>query len=554
MTFLLVFFTSLVTTLFLTPFFISFLKKTKIVDFPGGRKIHKSVIPRMGGLVIFLVVLTMINAFVEDFDSVKLIIISVTILVFIGIIDDVISLNRFIKFVIQNISAIFLVYYLQPLYNSVTIFGITLQNPYDYLFILIFIIGTVNSINFLDGLDGLASGFSLLIFIVLLALAIRKNDTFLILLTVSLLGSILGFLKFNAFPASVFLGDTGALVLGFFLIFISLLTSINYHESNLDLTFPLILLGVPLLDTAKVFVLRIWLKKDPFSPDTKHQHHILQKSIVNYELTVFVIQLFSLAFILLALFYLKDYRTETTILFFLLGGILIGIQPFLLRFRVADIFDKFLISFRKNNLENVFIFIKSLIVASAILMAIIVIVSFSIRTSLSSQELIFLIVAISVLFLVSYFQSKKIDTISDLGIFINFTIFFVVTKLSLPIIDLSTPKINLLEIIHNTSFYVLALLISITMILRWKAFAGKRMLFTGIDLTIIVFMLLTFIVNKVLEFDYNYYLSISFLEAFIFYIWYKIIIDFKKKYSGILTLVSFLLPISLLVTLLIFKL
>jgi hypothetical protein len=92
------------------------------------------------------------------------------------------------------------------------------------------------------------------------------------------------------------------------------------------------------------------------------------------------------------------------------------------------------------------------------------------------------------------------------------------------------------------------------MILRWKAFAGKRMLFTGIDLTIIVFMLLTFIVNKVLEFDYNYYLSISFLEAFIFYIWYKIIIDFKKKYSGILTLVSFLLPISLLVTLLIFKL
>jgi UDP-GlcNAc:undecaprenyl-phosphate GlcNAc-1-phosphate transferase len=554
MTFLLVFFTSLVTTLFLTPFFISFLKKTKIVDFPGGRKIHKSVIPRMGGLVIFLVVLTMINAFVEDFDSVKLIIISVTILVFIGIIDDVINLNRFIKFVIQNISAIFLVYYLQPLYNSVTIFGITLQNPYDYLFILIFIIGTVNSINFLDGLDGLASGFSLLIFIVLLALAIRKNDTFLILLTVSLLGSILGFLKFNAFPASVFLGDTGALVLGFFLIFISLLTSINYHDSNLDLTFPLILLGVPLLDTAKVFVLRIWLKKDPFSPDTKHQHHILQKSIVNYELTVFVIQLFSLAFILLALFYLKDYRTETTILFFLLGGILIGIQPFLLRFRVADIFDKFLISFRKNNLENVFIFIKSLIVASAILMAIIVIVSFSIRTSLSSQELIFLIVAISVLFLVSYFQSKKIDTISDLGIFINFTIFFVVTKLSLPIIDLSTPKINLLEIIHNTSFYVLALLISITMILRWKAFAGKRMLFTGIDLTIIVFMLLTFIVNKVLEFDYNYYLSISFLEAFIFYIWYKIIIDFKKKYSGILTLVSFLLPISLLVTLLIFKL
>ncbi len=553
MTFLLVFFTSLVITLFLTPFFISFLKRTKIVDLPGGRKIHTNVIPRMGGLVIYLVVLTMINAFVQDFESVKLIIISATILVFIGIIDDVINLNRFIKFVVQNISAVFLVYYLQPLYNSVVIFGITLHNPYDYLFILVLIIGTVNSINFLDGLDGLASGYSLLIFIVLLALAIRKNDTFLILLTVSLLGSILGFLKFNAFPARVFLGDTGALVLGFFLIFISLLTSINYHESNLDLTFPLILLGVPLLDTAKVFVLRIMQKKDPFSPDTKHQHHILQKSIDNYELTVFVIQLFSLAFIILALFYLKDYRLETTILFFLLGAILIGIQPFLLKFRIANIFDRFLENFRKNKLDNVFIFIKSFIIASALLMAVIAAVSFSIRTSLSIQELIFLIVAITVLFLISYFQSKKIDSIGDISVFINFTIYSIVTKLSLPLLNIPNKKFDILLIIHNTSFYILAFLISITLILRWKAFSGKRMLFSGIDLTIIVFMLLSFIVNKVLEFDYNYYLSTSLLEAFIFYLWFKIIIDIKREYTAILTLGSFLLTILLLITLLVFK-
>ncbi len=553
MTFLLVFFTSLVITLFLTPFFISFLKRTKIVDLPGGRKIHTSVIPRMGGLVIYLVVLTMINAFVQDFESVKLIIISATILVFIGIVDDVINLNRFIKFVVQNISAIFLVYYLQPLYHSVVIFGITLHNPYDYLFILVLIIGTVNSINFLDGLDGLASGYSLLIFIVLLALAIRKNDTFIILLTVSLLGSILGFLKFNAFPARVFLGDTGALVLGFFLIFISLLTSINYHESNLDLTFPLILLGVPLLDTAKVFVLRILQKKDPFSPDTKHQHHILQKSIDNYEVTVFVIQLFALVFIVLALFYLKDYRIETTILFFLFGAILIGMQPFLLKFRIADFFDRFLKSFRKNKMENVFIFIKSLIIASAILMTVITIASFSIRTSLSNQELVFLIVAITILFLISYFQSKKIDSIGDISVFINFTIYSIVTKLSLPLLNIPNKNFNILEIIHNTSFYILAFLISVTLILRWKAFSGKRMLFTGIDLTIIVFMLLSFIVNKVLEFDYNYYLSTSLLEAFIFYIWFKIIIDIKKEYTAFLTLGSFLLSISLLITLLIFK-
>jgi len=553
MTFLLVFFTSFVTTLFLTPFFISFLKKTKIVDLPGGRKTHKDVIPRMGGLIIFLVVLTMLNAFVDDFDSVKLLIVSVTILVFAGIIDDVISLNRFVKFVIQNTSAVILVYYLQPLYSSVTLFGITFVTPYDYLMLLLFIIGTVNSINFLDGLDGLASGFALLVFSVLLALAIRKNDVFIILLTVSLLGSLLGFLRFNAFPASVFLGDTGALVLGFFLIFISFLTSINYHNSVLDLTFPLILLAVPILDTVKVFFLRIIQKTDPFTADTKHQHHILQKSIVSHEITVFVILIFSLIFILLSMFYLKDFRSESTIVFFVFGSILIGIQPLLLRFKVTDIMDKPLSRFQEIPVENIFTIMKAFMFVSAILLIVISVVSFSFTTSLSLQETIFLAVATLVLFALTLFQSKNIESINHLGVFINFSIFFTVSKLSLPFINTPDLRFDLLEVIHNASFYLLGLLISLTMILRWKAFMGKRILFSGIDLTLIVFMMLTFIVNKILEFDYNYYLSISLLEAFMFYVWYKIVVDIKKKYVNRLIFISFTLPMLLLLTLLIKK-
>jgi len=553
MTFLLVFFTSLVTTLFLTPFFIAFLKKTKIVDLPGGRKIHKDVIPRMGGLIIFLVVLTMINAFVDDFNSIKLVIISATILVFAGIIDDVISLNRFVKFVIQNISAVILVYYLQPLYTSVSLFGITFSNPYDYLILLLFVIGTVNSINFLDGLDGLASGFALLVFSVLLALAIRKNDTFLILLTISLLGSLLGFLRFNAFPASVFLGDTGALILGFFLIFISFLTSIDYHESVLDLTFPLILLAVPILDTVKVFFLRIIQKTDPFTADRKHQHHILQKSIVSHEITVFVLLIFSLFFILLAMFYLKDFRTETTIIFFVFGAMLIGIQPLLLRFKVTDVMEKLLHGLKELHVENIFLIIKAFMFVSAILLVIISVASFSFTTSLNLSETIFLAIATFMLFGLSLFQSKKIESINHLGVFINFSIFFIVSKLSLPFISTSNLNINVLDLIHNVSFYLLVLLISLTMILRWKAFLGKRILFSGIDLTLIVLMMLTFIINKILEFDYNYYLSVSLLEAFIFYVWYKIVVDIKKNYANRLIFISFILPMVLLITLLIKK-
>ncbi len=263
MTYLLVFFTSLITTIFLTPFFIDFLNKTKIVDQPGGRKIHTKAIPRMGGLIIFFIVIVMLNAFVEDFDSIKLIVISATILAFSGIIDDVLGLDNFIKFVVQNIYAIILIYYLEQHYTYVKVFGIMLNSQWDYLILLLFIVGTINSINFLDGLDGLASGFSILISSVLLALAIRKNDVFLILFNVTLLGSTIGFLRFNAFPARVFLGDTGSLILGFFLVLLSSLTAINYHESALDLTFPIILLGVPIIDTIKVFVIRIIKKRDP---------------------------------------------------------------------------------------------------------------------------------------------------------------------------------------------------------------------------------------------------------------------------------------------------
>jgi UDP-N-acetylmuramyl pentapeptide phosphotransferase/UDP-N-acetylglucosamine-1-phosphate transferase len=98
----------------------------------------------------------MINAFAEDFNSIKFLIISSTILIFSGIIDDVLGLNNFIKFILQNISAIILIYFLQQYYSEVSLFGYLFTSPFDYLVLLVFILGAVNSINFLDGIDGLA--------------------------------------------------------------------------------------------------------------------------------------------------------------------------------------------------------------------------------------------------------------------------------------------------------------------------------------------------------------------------------------------------------------
>lgn len=551
MTYLLVFFTSLITTIFLTPFLIEFLKRTKIVDIPGGRKIHTDVIPRMGGLIIFLMVLIMLNAFVEDFDSIKLILISVTLLVFTGIIDDVMGLDNFIKFIIQNISAIIIISYLEQHYTFVSLFGIHIPSPFDYLIMLIFIIGTINSINFLDGLDGLACGFALLIFSVLLILAIKKNDVLLILMLVSLSGSTLGFLRFNAFPASVFLGDTGSLVLGFFLFLLTALTSINYHEKVLDLTFVLILLAVPLVDIVKVVIIRLANHKDPFSGDNSHQHYIIKKSIVSHEATVFIIEIFTIVFIILALFYLGDYRLETTLLFFLFSAGLLGIHPLLQRFKLAKLFNYLLVNVREVPIKNLFKIIKILLLLSGCLMVLIMFFSFSVITTLTPREIVFLLIMIGILLGIALFQLKKISLIGEINVFLNFAIFFIISKLSLPLVFGNQVSKEVIATANDIAFYLLSTIITIIVLFRWKALMTQKLFFTGIDLTMIVFMLLTFVVNNILKFDLNYFLSISLLEAFIFYLWYKLVVDANKKYKFGLTIGSFLLPITFLVTLLI---
>ncbi len=178
----------------------------------------------------------------------------------------------------------------------------------DKIFLLFFIVGGINSINLLDGLDGLASGFSLLVFSIILILSIVADDAFLILLTVSLIGSLLGFLRFNAFPASIFLGDTGSLVLGSFLVIASLKTALNFEQSTLNLTFPTMLLAVPMIDTIKVFIYRIIHKKSPFQADNSHLHHIIYHSNIKHEITVFLIEIFTLIYVLLALFYLRGFK------------------------------------------------------------------------------------------------------------------------------------------------------------------------------------------------------------------------------------------------------
>ncbi|MGE5401181.1 MAG: glycosyltransferase family 4 protein [Ignavibacteriales bacterium] len=550
MNFLLIFFTSLIFTIFFTPYFISYLKKTKVVDLPGNRRVHSDIVPRMGGLLIFLVTSVMLLSFTEELNSIRLLIISANIILLVGIFDDMLGLDYSAKFLLQLSAAILMLFYLAPKFIRLELFEITIPYPLDYIILVLFIIGGINSINLLDGMDGLVSGFSLLVFSIILALSIISNNTLLLILTTSLMGSILGFLKYNAYPAKIFLGDTGSLTLGFFLVITSLLTSINFSQDVLDLTFPVMLLAIPLVDTVRVMVMRIFRKQNPFLPDKTHLHHIISNNSISHKFTVFFIESFTVIFIILSLYYIKVSHFIPLILFFIFVTLLIFVEPvmrFMRRFMQID-YDFELLS--RFPVRNVLLLEKSLIFLSSLIIAFIIIASLPQATTLKSNILLIFFIIGLVMFFLAYGHQKKQKDVSDIYTFINLAAFFTITNLNSPVLfNISLSSVNLGQL-TEISYYILALILILFLIASDKLFPVKKIILNGIDLTVIVFILLTFIVNSFIKFHFDEYFSISFLEAFIFYLWYKVIISVKEEITNYLFYASFALPFAAIVLLL----
>ncbi len=520
------------------------------MDVPSGRKIHSEVVPRMGGLIIFFVVLGMLSAFSDDILSLKYLLIALTILITCGILDDINGLSSYVKFVVQIISGIFIYLYFEPHFSGISLFGITIPGILQEAVLILFIVGAINSINLLDGLDGLASGFSLLIFTIILALAIISENTLLIFISVSLIGSILGFLRYNAFPAKIFLGDSGSLLLGFFLVVTAIMTSLSYTDRIIDLTFPTMLLAVPIIDTIKVFFRRVFKKQNPFKADNSHLHYEICRNSVKHEITVFIIEIFTVAFILLSLFYLKGYQIFTEIIFVLLAFSLIFIKPTIDIIKKLYLLKEKLVLFINSYPIKNTVFVKhSLVFLSTVLISIIIISEFPVTTTLSLNSLLFVTIACSTLLILSFFQQYKSKVISHLNVFFNFAIFFALSRLSLPAGNSIENTINSSSEFHLISFFILSFILIIFVLIRSRFIKPDNIFFTGIDLTMIAFILLIFIVHKFIQFEYTYLLSMCLLEAFIFYIWYKIMVSIKLKNAVLLSYFSFTLPIFALLVL-----
>lgn len=263
--------------------------KIGAIDIPkDDRRMHKKPIARLGGLAIVVAFLVSIifnlassantTASLEFDIQFFGMIAGIIVIVILGIIDDVKQLGAKLKFVIQIVAALFVVTTgttINLITNPLSLSGVSNLSPViSYLLSILWIVGITNAINFIDGLDGLAAGVSSIASLSLFIVSVLRGDVMTAMVTAALAGSALGFLPFNFNPAKIFMGDTGATFLGFTLAVVSIQGTLKQYTA-IAIAIPLLVLGLPLFDTAFAIIRRILQGKSPMQADRGHLHHRL---------------------------------------------------------------------------------------------------------------------------------------------------------------------------------------------------------------------------------------------------------------------------------------
>ncbi|MBR6513462.1 MAG: undecaprenyl/decaprenyl-phosphate alpha-N-acetylglucosaminyl 1-phosphate transferase [Clostridia bacterium] len=271
--------------------------KLKAIDIPiDNRRMHKQPVPRLGGLAIFLGFVLTTLIFSDITPTLITIWIGGSAIVLLGMLDDIFRLRALVKLFVQ-IGVAFVAVWQGLIIENINLFGHTIDFKHLAIPItILWIVGLTNAINLIDGLDGLSCGVSAISAISLLMVSIvLGGDSSTTVLIAILAGSCLGFLPFNTNPAKIFMGDTGALFLGYTLSVVSIKGVLKTH-TLVSFIIPLLIFAFPILDTAFAFTRRILHGKSPFSPDRGHLHHRLIDMGLNQKQVVAI--LYSLCAIL----------------------------------------------------------------------------------------------------------------------------------------------------------------------------------------------------------------------------------------------------------------
>jgi UDP-GlcNAc:undecaprenyl-phosphate GlcNAc-1-phosphate transferase len=323
------------------------------------RRVHKKPVPRLGGVAIFLsLVISLIflplrenlltQALYETLPRLWPIIAPAALIFCCGVYDDLVGVNARFKFVAQIIAGS-LFYFLGGRIEGLAfpVLGVVVLPSYiGFVVTVIWVVAITNAFNLLDGLDGLAAGAALFASLVMLVVSYQMGHPLIMVLSLALCGSLAGFLRYNFNPASIFLGDSGSLLLGFLLSALAV-QGAQKASTAVALTIPLIAFGLPVFDTAFSLVRRFISGKPLFAGDREHVHHkLLERGWSQRKVVLSLYGVCALSGLTSLLFF-----STSPVTGFFLAVIGIAVIMGVSRLRYHEL-DEFQAGVRRNSLER----------------------------------------------------------------------------------------------------------------------------------------------------------------------------------------------------------
>ena len=331
-TYFLLFSLALIASIGVTPIVRRICQRFKWLDqLNDKRHLHRMAIPRLGGIAVFVSMLIglaplilirngLTESITESAAHLPQILVPAFLTLVLGIVDDLFGLKAVKKF--GGLTLIAGIFYLMggriegltiPFIGSVTLpWFVSLPVT------IVWVVGIANAFNLLDGIDGLATGAAIFSSLVIMATSLMQGHSLLIAVTLCLTGALIGFLRYNFNPASIFLGDSGALLIGFLLSAISI-TGAQKASTAVAVAIPIMAFGLPVLDTGFAIIRRLISRKPLFVGDREHIHHMLLDRGWSQKKTALVLYGACATFGLLTLLFVNTSDRTVGLVLFIVG-------------------------------------------------------------------------------------------------------------------------------------------------------------------------------------------------------------------------------------------
>ena len=331
---------SLITAFLITyvaiPKVIFFSEKLRLLDEAGIRASHKGSVPIFGGIAIFTGIIFSL-LFWADIENIQYLLVSILIVFFVGVIDDLLELSPLKKLVGQVMATLIIIFLgdlkIDNMHGVLGVYDLPIW--LGTLFTIFVVIVITNGFNLIDGVDGLAAGIGVISSFSFGVIALLMDQSDMAIVAFTLMGSLLAFLKYNFYPAKIFMGDTGSLVVGMILSILAI-NIIRYGLVTETIKLPnkgpllsIVILAIPLFDSLRVFVARIIKRRNPLSAGRGHIHHALLSLGLGHKKTSFILYLFTISMIVFS-YFLFDVNVNVGIAIFALTSFIILYIPFYL--------------------------------------------------------------------------------------------------------------------------------------------------------------------------------------------------------------------------------